>query len=335
MIIEANQFKIFFKSSSSFSSAMSKVYDIIGITEYARLSINPLRKLKFEQKAVPNPDKEVITLQLGDPSIFGNFPPPKELIDAFKKAIDHDTFLYNNGPGRLEAREAIANYSRHQGDVKADDVVVASGCGHALEMCIMTLVGPGENLLIPRPSYNYKTWTDGMHIETRTYNLEPSKGWDIDLKHLESLIDTKTRAIIINNPGNPCGNVFSKEHILEILAIAERHKLPIISDEVYEFFVFPGVEFHSVAALSKNVPVLTCSALSKRFLVPGLRMGWTIISDRNGALQDVKTGLHNVTGRILGPNSTVQHATPDILQNTPQVFFDDTMVRISVRNPKP
>lgn len=309
---------------------MSENWNTVEITDYARLSINPLRKLKFEQKVVPNPNKEVITLQLGDPSIFGNFPPPKELLNALRKALDEDTFLYNNGPGRQEAREAIAEYSRHIGNVKADDVVVASGCGHALEMCILTLVAPGENLLIPQPSYNYKTWTSGLHIETRAYNLDPSKEWNIDLKHLESLIDTKTRAILVNNPGNPCGNVFSKEHILEILAIAERYKLPIISDEVYEFFVFPGIEFNSVAALSKKVPVLTCSALSKRFLVPGIRMGWIVLKDFHGALKNVKAGLHNVTGRILGPHSTVQHAIPEILRNTPKEFFDDTMIRISV-----
>lgn len=110
-----------------------------------------------------------------------------------------------------------------------------------------------------------------MRIETRAYNLDPSKDWDIDLKHLESLIDEKTRAIIVNNPGNPCGNVYSKEHILEILEIAEHHKLPIISDEVYEFFAFPGVKYYSISSLSRNVPVLACSALSKRFLMPGIR----------------------------------------------------------------
>jgi tyrosine aminotransferase len=122
-----------------------------------------------------------------------------------------------------------------------------------------------------------------------------------------------------------------REHILDILKIAERHKLPIISDEVYEFFTFPGVVFHSVASLSKNVPVLTCSALSKRFLVPGIRMGWLTLTDRSGVLKDVRQGLLNVTGRILGPNSTVQYALPEILQNTPQSFFDETMDKISVR----
>ena len=196
----------------------------------------------------------------------------------------------------------------------------------------MTLVSPGENILIPRPCYNYLTLTDGMHIETRSYNLDPLKDWEIDLKHMESLINEKTRAILVNNPGNPCGNVFSRDHILDILEIAERHQLPIIADEVYEFFTFPGVEFHSVASLSKNVPVLICSGLTKRFLMPGIRMGWIIVHDKNEILRNVREGLQNVTGRILGPNSTVQHALPDILKNTPQTFFNNNVKKISVSN---
>lgn len=126
------------------------------------------------------------------------------------------------------------------------------------------------------------------------------------------------------------GNVFSKEHILDILKIAEKHSLPIIADEIYEAMVFPGIEFHSFSALSKNVPILSCSGLSKRFLSPGIRLGWIIVHDRNNTLSDVKQGLRNVSARILGPNSTVQYAIPEILQNTPTHFFKNTMMKISV-----
>jgi tyrosine aminotransferase len=224
----------------------------------------------------------------------------------------------------------VAEYSKHQGIVTADDIILTSGCSHALEMATLTLVSPGENILIPRPCYNYKTWIDGMKIETKAYNLVPEKNWNVDLTHLESLIDDKTKAIMVNSPGNPCGNVFSKNHILEILSVAERNNLPIIADEIYEHFVYPGIEYHSFSALSKNVPILTCSGLSKRFLTPGIRMGWIIIHDRHDQLVDVKQGLRNVSARILGPNSTVQYALPDILKNTPQQFFVNKMMKISV-----
>jgi tyrosine aminotransferase len=161
--------------------------------------------------------------------------------------------------------------------------------------------------------------------------LDPAKNWEIDLDHMESLINDKTRAILINSPGNPCGNVFSKEHIVEILKIAERHKLPIISDEVYEFFTFPGVEFNSVASLSKTVPILTCSGLTKRFLMPGIRMGWIIINDRGNKFDEIRLGLANIAGRNFGPNSTVQLALPEILKNVPQSFFDKAVQRVGVK----
>lgn len=164
------------------------------------------------------------------------------------------------------SRQAVADYvNQNNGiNVSSSDIILTSGCTVSLEICFRTLAEPGENILIPKPCWNYSTWLNGSGIEAKYYNLDPEHEWNVDLEHLESLIDIKTRAILLNTPGNPCGNVFSKEHILDILEVAYRHKLPIISDEVYEFFTFPGVKFHSVASLSKNVPVLTCSGLSKR-----------------------------------------------------------------------
>lgn len=132
---------------------MSGDWSEIVPSEYARLSINPLRKLKFEQKVECNPSKKPITLQLGDPTIFGNFPPPAEVLAALKESVEKDKFPYNIGQGKLEAREAVAAYSQHMGKVTSDDIVLSSGCGHAMEMCILTLVSPGETLLIPRPCY--------------------------------------------------------------------------------------------------------------------------------------------------------------------------------------
>ncbi|KAF3422163.1 hypothetical protein E2986_03462, partial [Frieseomelitta varia] len=113
----------------------------------------------------------------------------------------------------------------------------------------------------------------------------PELGWEIDLDDLESQIDESTAAIIINNPSNPCGSVFSRDHTLDILDVAARYYIPIIADEIYEHMVFPGRTFHSLASLSRDVPILSCSGLTKRFLVPGWRMGWIIIHDRQNVLE--------------------------------------------------
>jgi tyrosine aminotransferase len=128
------------------------------------------------------------------------------------------------------------------------------GCSCSLDLCIAVLAGEGQNILIPRPGFSiYRTLAEGFGIECRSYNLIPERSWEIDLKHLESLIDENTAALIITNPSNPCGSVFSKDHLLDILEIAERHFVPIIADEIYEHFVFPGNEYHSLSSLSKHV----------------------------------------------------------------------------------
>lgn len=168
----------------------------------------------------------------------------------------------------------------------------------------------------------YRTLAEGFAVECRSYDLIPENNWEIDLKKLESLIDHNTAAMILTNPSNPCGSVFTRKHIQDILKIAEKYFIPIIADEIYEHFVFPGNEYHSVSSLSRNVPVLSCGGLTKRFLVPGWRLGWIVIHDRNNAFKNVRKGLGNLSARILGANTLVQGAIPAILKNTPQKFYD-------------
>lgn len=299
------------------------------MSQFAIATVNPHRMLAENSKVLPNPSKKVITLQMGDPTLFGNFRRPQEAVNAIVRSVEKDKFSYYHTTGLKESRQAVADYANKSGvNISCDDVILTSGGSSSLEMCFVTLANPGDNILVPRPCFNYKTFMCGPGIEPRSYNLNPSKDWEIDLKHLESQIDQNTRAILINNVGNPCGNVFSMPHILEILKVAERYQLPIISDDIYENFVFPGVDYFSVAALSENVPILSCSGLTKRFIMPGVRMGWIIIHNRNEALNEIKQGLIRISGRNFGPNCTIQQALPDILKNTPQEFFDDTRSRI-------
>ena len=299
------------------------------MSDYAKLTANPHRLMAENSKVVPNPSKKVITLQMGDPTIFGNFKRPQEAVDAIKQAAEQDKFSYYHTMGLKVARQAVADYVNKDGlNVSSDDVIMTSGGSSNLEMCFMALANVGDNILVPRPCFNYKTWLDGAEIEVRSYNLNVRKDWQVDLEDMESKIDEKTRAILINNVGNPCGNVFSKEHILDILTLAERYQLPIISDDIYEHFVFPGVDYYSVAALSRSVPILSCSGLTKRFIMPGVRTGWIVMHDRCNALTEVRQGLIRISGRNFGPNCTVQQALPAILSNVPQEFFDDTVTRV-------
>lgn len=97
-------------------------------------------------------------------------------------------------------------------------------------MACRALASVGDNILIPRPTWNYSTWILGSGIEVQNYNLDPDKNFSIDIPHLKSLINEKTKAILVNNVGNPCGNVLDKKNIEELLEIAELYKIPIIAD---------------------------------------------------------------------------------------------------------
>lgn len=174
----------------------------------------------------------------------------------FHLVIDSGAFNgYGHAAGLLEARQAVCDYIEDcQGKVTPNDVILCSGCSCALDMCIAVLGEPGKNILIPRPGFSiYRTLAIGHGISVRSYDLLPERGWEADLQQMEALIDENTVGMVVTNPSNPCGSVFMKDHLKDIIALAERYYLPIIADEIYEHFVFPGTDFVSVSSLSKTV----------------------------------------------------------------------------------
>ncbi|XP_005180310.2 tyrosine aminotransferase isoform X1 [Musca domestica] len=295
----------------------------------AKDTINRIRIIVESLKISPNPDKPMIPLTIGDPTTFGNLKASDETIKAVLKSIESGKYNgYAHTQGHEFARRAIAKYSAHQSseEIKPENICITSGCSAALEYSILALAERGQNILIPRPGFClYQTLTEGLGIQVRFYDLLPEKQWECDLQQLESLIDENTAALVINNPSNPCGSVFSKKHLEDILAICEKYYLPVIADEVYEHFVFPGSKHYAVSSLSKNVPVLSCGGLTKRFIVPGWRTGWVIIHDRENRIAEVAKGLRSLCGRILGSNTLIQGALPDILEKTPQSYFDSVI----------
>ncbi|CAL1544859.1 unnamed protein product [Lymnaea stagnalis] len=300
----------------------------IPVSKMAENTFNPIRSIVDTMKIEPHPDKPMIALSIGDPTTFGNLPMADTVEEAVIDCIRQRKYNgYAPSVGFEFARQAVADYvSTPTSQVGAKDIILASGCSGALDLCISCLAEPGQNILVPRPGFSlYKTLAESLGIHVKQYDLLPEKSWEIDLEHLESSVDEKTAAVIVCNPSNPCGSAYSKEHLFEILDTVARKKIPIIADEIYEHFVFNGQTYHSLASLSKDVPILACSGLTKRFLVPGWRLGWIVINDRHDAFSQVRTGLLKLSQRILGPNTLIQAALPEILKNTPQSFFDDTL----------
>ncbi|KAJ8954388.1 hypothetical protein NQ318_011061 [Aromia moschata] len=287
----------------------------------------------------PNPEKPVIALSIvsdGDPTVYGNLKPSEETIQAVINIIEEGCCNgYAPSVGYENAREAVSEYLSHDGvDVSPRDVILCSGCSSSIEHCITALAdgSKNHNILIPRPGFPiYRTLAESIGVSVRYYNLLPENNWEVDLLHLESQIDQNTSAIVLNNPSNPCGSVFSEEHLQDILEIAYRRRVPVIADEIYEQLVFPGEKFVSAASLNSHVPILVCGGLAKRFLVPGWRLGWIVVHDEVGAFEHIRKALVCLSQRTIGSNTLIQGALPGILRNTPQNFHDE-LIETLLRN---
>lgn len=205
------------------------------------------------------------------------------------------------------------------------DIVIASGASGALDLAIGTLLDPGDELLVPCPGFPlYTTIAEARGIKLSPYKLRPDADWEADLEQVDLLLQqARARGVrstlLINNPSNPCGTVFSREHVTALLAIAERHAVPVISDEIYARVVFKGVEFVSAADVAPNVPVLVVGGIAKEYMVPGWRVGWLAlygeagVSRQNGSLAAIRKGLAAVSQLTLGANSLILSALPAIL----------------------
>ncbi|KAM4834038.1 tyrosine aminotransferase isoform 1-T3 [Thomomys bottae] len=298
-------------------------------SDMANKTFNPIRAIVDSVKVEPNPNKAMISLSIGDPTVFGNLPTDPEVTQAMKDALDSGKYNgYAPSIGYLSSREEIASYYHcPEAPLEAKDVVLTSGCSQAIELCVAVLANPGQNILVPRPGFSlYKTLAESMGIEVKFYNLLPEQSWEIDLKQLESLIDEKTACLIVNNPSNPCGSVFRRSHLQKILEVAARQCVPILADEIYGDMVFSGCKYEPLATLSTSVPILSCGGLAKRWLVPGWRLGWILIHDRRDIFgNEIRDGLVKLSQRILGPCTIVQGALKSILHRTPQEFYHNTL----------
>ncbi|KAK6157174.1 hypothetical protein DH2020_011422 [Rehmannia glutinosa] len=185
-----------------------------------------------------------------------------------------------------------------------DDVFLTIGCTQALEAITTVLARPGANILLPRPGFPYyEARAAFSHLEVRHFDLVPEKDWEVDLAAVEALSDENTVAMVIINPGNPCGNVFKYEHLKKVAETARKLGILVIADEVYDHLTFGSSPFVPMGAFGSIVPVVTVGSISKRWIVPGWRLGWLVTNDPDGIL--MKQG----------------GAVPQILENTPSDFF--------------
>eukprot|EP01061_Rhynchopus_euleeides_P000701 TRINITY_DN10514_c0_g1_i1.p1 TRINITY_DN10514_c0_g1~~TRINITY_DN10514_c0_g1_i1.p1 ORF type:complete len:447 (+),score=196.80 TRINITY_DN10514_c0_g1_i1:119-1342(+) len=287
---------------------------------------NPIRKCVDQMLLKPETDKAPIPLSIGDPCTDGNLLPPQEVTDAMTKILQENKYNgYPPSAGYDIARASIAKkFSGHEKfPCAASDVFVTSGASHALQMVFDAFLQPGDSILLPQPGFSlYKTICDSKGFKCQFYNLLPEKSWECDLESIRASIDSTTKVLFINNPSNPCGSNFSRQHLLDLLKIAEEFKLPVVSDEIYDGVVFDDEVFTSIATLTETVPTIVIGGLAKQYIIPGWRLGWCIVHDRQGLLANIKNALLALSTLILGPNSLVQAAVPAFLEDTPATYTE-------------
>lgn len=301
-------------------------WSIVG-SDSASRTVNPIRAI-VDQLQVPKDSKlSLIPLSIGDPTVFSNFPLHSFIKEQMIAAISSGKSNgYAHSAGVQAARESIARkFDNPISKLTHEDVFITSGCSGALQISTEALVNPGDNILVPKPGFPlYKTIADNLGAEVRHYHLLAEREWEVDLNQMDSLVDERTKFILVTNPSNPCGSVWSPHHMREILGVARKHRLPIVADEVYAGMVFDDREGYSFGDVSEEVPIISVGGIAKRYLAPGWRLGWIILHDRKGRLEKARHAIRSLTQIILGANTLVQSILPEILHNTPEEFYTST-----------
>ncbi|KAJ0700849.1 putative aminotransferase, class-I, pyridoxal-phosphate-binding, aminotransferase, class I/classII [Helianthus annuus] len=261
--------------------------------------------------SVDEKKKRLISLGMGDPTAYSCFTTNIVVQDSVVQTLESQKFNgYSPTVGLLQTRTAIAEYLSLNLPYKLleDDVYITAGCTQAIEVAISILARPNANILVPKPGFPiYELCAAFRNVEIRHFDLLPDKGWEVDLEAVDALTDQNTVAIVIINPGNPCGNVYSYQHLKKIAETAKKHKILVIADEVYGHLAFGENPFVPMGVFGSMVPVLTLGSLSKRWLVPGWRLGWFVTTDPNGIFKNAKA------------------AVPRILEDTKKAFFTSTL----------
>ncbi|KAG6553119.1 hypothetical protein Mapa_005457 [Marchantia paleacea] len=298
-------------------------------------STNPIRSITDAIKIDKSSGKSFISLALGDPAACGNhMRVPDAAVSSIVEVAQgckHNGYAVSSG--LPECRRAVADYLSEKlpFQLSEQDVIMTAGCNQALQVCLDVMTYDGCNILVPRPGFPmYETYCSFLGVESRGYNLLQEQDWEIDLDQLVELADSSTAAILVANPGNPCGSVYSYQHVAQIAKIAEKLRIPIIADEVYADMAFGGHKFVPMAEFSLSVPVLTVGAVSKRWLAPGWRLGWIAVSDPHGILTKAKVmdAMQKVMQIKLGPSTLMQGAFADLLRNTPQSFYENSLTSL-------
>lgn len=253
---------------------------------------------------------KILKLNIGNTAPFG-FEAPEAIIADMTRHLP-DAQGYVDSKGIYSARTAVAQYYQSRGltETTVEDVYIGNGVSELITMVLQAFVDNGNEILVPAP--DYPLWTGAVSLAGGTpvhYRCDEDNGWNPDLEDIESKITDNTHALVIINPNNPTGAVYSPEIVRGLIDIARRHDLVVMADEIYEKIVFDdAVHHHAAEYAADDVLCLTFSGLSKAYRVCGYRAGWVMISGPKHQAADFLEGLTLLANMRMCSNVPAQHA---------------------------
>lgn len=286
-----------------------------------------IRNIVVEAKKIEAQGKKVTYLNIGDPVLYG-FQPPQELIEANVKALRDGHSSYSPSAGIAAAREAVAEEAKRR-NIRAtpDDVIFTYGASEAADIVFAAVLEPGDEVLVPSPGYPlYSALAMKIGAKEVKYRQNPKNDWQPDIDELQSLVTPRTKLLVIINPNNPTGALYSKETLAAMLDVARRNGLIVIADEVYHKLIYDGVHAPMASLAGDDLPVVTLESLSKNYLAPGWRLGWMTVTNSQ-AMPDVMGAIRKLADARLCAPMSPQHAVP-VAMNLPKSYLDATMARL-------
>jgi alanine-synthesizing transaminase len=252
---------------------------------------------------------KIIKLNIGNVGVFG-FDPPEEIqLDMIRNLSNASA--YSDSKGIFAARKAIMQYCQEKGiqGVTLDDIYTGNGVSELIVLAMNALLNNGDEVLVPAP--DYPLWTAAVSLSGGTpihYLCDESKEWAPDLADLRSKITSRTKAIVMINPNNPTGAIYSKAVLTELTQIAREHGLILFADEIYDKMLYDEEQHVSLASLSSDVVIITFNGLSKNYRSCGYRSGWMVVSGDKSRIKDYVEGLNMLSSMRLCANVPGQYA---------------------------
>ena len=258
--------------------------------------------------------QKVIKLNIGNPGAFG-FDAPDEIIHDVIHNL-REAQGYSHSKGLFSARKAVMQRYQAQGiqGLDIEDVIMGNGVSELIVMSMQALLNQGDEILIPSP--DYPLWTAAVSMSGGIpihYLCNEADDWQPDIADIESKITANTRGIVIINPNNPTGAVYSDAVLKQIVDLAERHNLVVFADEIYDRILYDGAIHKPLASMVKEVPCLTFNGLSKTYRLAGFRSGWMLISGAKDIAKSYIEGLEMLASMRLCANAPAMLAVQTAL----------------------